>query len=107
MEQIEKLKTDLKDTKIKTLNFKESLTIWNALKIKEMIINTLNNCTSLTLNIKDVEEYDFSFLQILLSLIKTSEMQGKEITIENIHPDLKNLIIESGFINIDCQVYRQ
>lgn len=105
MEQNKKLKTG--NIKVKTLNFVEPLTIWNAVKIKELISDTLSNCTSLILDFKDTYEYDFSFLQILHSLIKTSEMQRKEIMFENIDPEFKNLIKDSGFVNIDCQLFRQ
>ena len=107
MKSNEKFKKELRDTKAKTLKFEKSLTIWNAVKIKDLITAALNNCTSLVLDFKNSEEYDYSFLQIFYSLLKTSHVQGIEITIRNICPELKNLIKESGFINLDYSVFRQ
>jgi len=98
-------KNNINNESTKEVMLGESLTIWNAAKIKELLLAELSNSESIILNFDKSEEYDFSFVQLLFSALKSSEIQGKKITIQNIQPELRNLIEESGFANINYSVF--
>ncbi len=74
-------------------------------KIKESIIEAFNKSDMITLNFENSGEFDFSFLQILFSAIKTAEMRGKKILIEKLKPEFVKLIEKSGFKNINHSVF--
>jgi anti-anti-sigma regulatory factor len=96
------------DTEIingETLMLEESLTIWNAVRIKESLIEAINKSESITLNFENSNEFDFSFLQLLFSAIKTAEMHGKKILIEKLKPEFEKLMESSGFKNINHPVF--
>ncbi len=98
-------KNNINSESAKEVKLGESLTIWNAAKIKEFISLELNNSESIILNFDKSEEYDFSFIQLLFSALKSSEIQGKKITILNMRPELRNLIEESGFDHFNYPVF--
>jgi anti-anti-sigma regulatory factor len=84
-----------------TLTLKESLTIENLEIIKKSFQDAIAKDGSLILNHAEAEDFDFSYLQLLVSVIKTAESKQKEISFAESDSDkFKNVVNESGFKNL-------
>lgn len=56
------------------------LTISNAQEIKNAMLNALNSTNHVCLDLSAIDEYDLSFMQILISLYRTASSVGKKIS---------------------------
>ncbi len=57
-----------------------ALTISSAQETKNALLNSLNSSNHLCVDLSAVEEYDLSFMQILISLYRTASSIGKKIS---------------------------
>jgi len=80
------IKVDKQNSKL-TIRLTGALTIQNALAIKEVLLKSLNEAESILLIYEKVEEFDLSYLQLLISLYKSAKALGKTITINKQLPE--------------------
>jgi len=80
------------------MTIEKELTIYTALEIKEYFLEAVEKFNEIKIQIKDVENIDLSFIQLIESLRKTAEEYNKKI---NISAELKDgtreLVENSGF----------
>lgn len=78
------------------LQLKGMLNIQNIQSIKELIMNTLPEVDYLFINHDEAEEFDLSYLQVLVSLHKTTECCDKRIGY-SFPESFKTIISNSGY----------
>lgn len=61
-----------------SVSISEEMTIYTAAELKEDLVKHLNECQSMQINLRDVEEMDTAGLQIMLLLEKEANDQQKE-----------------------------
>jgi anti-anti-sigma regulatory factor len=78
------------------LNFKGSLTIQNALLLRDFLLNIPDQGDIIIIGHDEADEIDLSWLQLIVSLHKSAAKSGKTIKLTN--SDLFNtLVTDSGF----------
>ena len=90
-----------KKNNIGNLTLKGNLTIENIEDVKNSILTALNKIGTILINHSEADQFDFSYLQLLVSFIKTAAIQNQKIFIA--HCDSENfssLMSESGFNNL-------
>ena len=76
----------------------KELTIYTVLEIKENFIEAIGQYDALDIQIRNVENLDLSFIQLIESLRKTAEEYGKKITISaELVNETRSLVENSGF----------
>ena len=86
-----------KENKARMVVEKE-LTIYTVLEIKENFIEALGQYDHLDIQIRNVENIDLSFIQLIESLRKTAEEYEKEISISaELRNETRNLVENGGF----------
>lgn len=86
-----------KEKKARMIIEKE-LTIYTALEIKEYFLEALENYNELKIQIKNVENLDLSFIQLIESLRKTAEEYSKKIEISaELTDGTRSMVENSGF----------
>ncbi len=84
-----------------TIRLCGKLTIENIPQIKKSFIEALTKTDNLILDHTAGEEFDFSYLQLLVSFVKTSESLNKKFSVLKGCPEnFRNLIIKSGLADI-------
>lgn len=80
------------------MTIEKELTIYTALEIKEYFLNALEKFDEIKVQIKDVENIDLSFLQLIESLRKTAEEYEKKVEISaELQNGTRSLVENSGF----------
>lgn len=80
------------------MTIEKELTIYTALEIKEYFLNALEKFDEIKVQIKDVENIDLSFLQLIESLRKTAEEYEKKVEISaQLQNGTRSLVENSGF----------
>ncbi len=91
-----------KKSKVGTITLKGNLTIENIENIKKSVHDSLLKDGSLIINHVEAEDFDFSYLQLLATAIKTAETQKKEISILKCDSEKFRILMEdSGFNNLN------
>jgi anti-anti-sigma regulatory factor len=91
-----KIETD-QTTSTTTFLLSGSMTIVSAQEIRDALLNALSGASLLVLDQTSIEEYDLSFMQLLISLYKTASMSGKKISfVGNELPLFKSLLSNCG-----------
>jgi len=62
------------------INFSGSLTIGNAISIKECLLNSLEKVQKLLIDHQDATKYDVTYLQLLTALHNSAGIAGKKVT---------------------------
>jgi anti-anti-sigma regulatory factor len=76
----------------------KELTIYTVLEIKEHFMEAINEFKEIDIQIRDVENLDLSFIQLIESLRKTAEEYEKKITISAaLSDETKTLVDNAGF----------
>jgi anti-anti-sigma regulatory factor len=76
------------------------LVIGNINEIKTLFNEAFAKSDSMVVNHNSAREFDFSYLQLLVSAIKTAALTGKKFKIEENSPeDFIMLVKDSGFSN--------
>lgn len=85
-----------------TVLLNEPMTIQNAAKTYALFTDATEKYERIFISQKEVDEYDITYLQLLISLHKTAVESGKEVRFDGPHPEsFIALINDSGFpINI-------
>ena len=77
-------------------------TIQNAAEIKLKLLNALDKSDSLILDLTQIDECDFTGIQLFYSLLKSAETRKTKITSGGEIPDvLKEVIKDSGFVRLE------
>ncbi|MFO7448266.1 MAG: STAS domain-containing protein [Ignavibacteriaceae bacterium] len=85
---------------ILTLILDGELTIENLKDVKSLFLEAFEKSDSISLDHTNAKEYDFSYLQLLCSAVKTAEASGKKLFLRgNDSEAFKDLVKESGFSN--------
>ena len=80
-----------------TLQLSGSMTITNAQEIKDALFSALSGTNNLVLDYAAVQEYDLSFMQLLISLYRTANVSGKKLSLVwNDSPLFKSLLNDCG-----------
>lgn len=80
------------------MTIEKELTIYTALEIKEYFLNALEKFDEIKVQIKDVENIDLSFIQLIESLRKTAEEYDKKLEISaELQDGTRSLVENSGF----------
>ena len=74
-----------------TIKLQEECNIYTILPIKEQLIEAAASCTTLCLDLTDVERVDACFLQLLHSANLSLYEKGGELILQNTPEDLTNL----------------
>ena len=83
------------------LNLIGGVTIEGTSHLRDLFIEIINKSDNLVLDLSEVEECDFAFLQLCCSLFKTAAALNKTLTFyDNDNIKVQNLITASGFMNI-------
>jgi anti-anti-sigma regulatory factor len=77
------------------------LTLENLAVLKKSFIDALTKTDHLVVDHTKADEFDFAYLLLLLSIIKTSEQSNKKFTVKSSPENLKQLLIKSGFADIN------
>ena len=81
--------------------FSGQLVINNIEKIIENVRTNLKKVNTRKFIVKDVENVDLTFVQMLYSLKKSGEKEGIESTLSiSVSDDLQKLLTSSGFTNL-------
>lgn len=72
------------------------VTIFEAEQFLQALQQNLNNCERLVLNLVDVEEFDTSGLQVLVSLKQTLSAKSLELVIEDPSDTVSELLVLMG-----------
>ena len=84
------------------IKFNIPLIIQNISAIKEAIIEAIDKTNHLIVDHTSCEEFDISYLQILIAVQKTMNLCGKKLTIKGIEDDLFHKFLEdTGCITSD------
>ena len=76
----------------------KELTIYTVLEIKENFLEAIDHFDALDIQIKNVENIDLSFIQLIESLRKTAEEYDKQISISaELIDETKALVNNAGF----------
>jgi len=87
-----------KSEKKARMTIERELTIYTALEIKEYFMQAIEDYDQLKIQIKDVENLDLSFIQLIESLRKTAEEYEKKIEISaELSDGTRSLVENSGF----------
>ena len=80
------------------MTIKKELTIYTVLEIKEHFMEALNEFEEIEIQIKNVENLDLSFIQLIESLRKTAEEYDKQISISaELSDETHTLVYNAGF----------
>jgi anti-anti-sigma regulatory factor len=80
------------------MTIEKELTIYTALEIKEYFLDALEQYDEIKVQIKDVENIDLSFIQLIESLRKTAEEYEKTVDISaELQDGTRSLVENSGF----------
>ena len=84
--------------------FSGQLTINNIDKIVENVKTNLKKGNALKITSKDIENIDITFVQLLLSLVKTGKTEGFDVKIAVELPDeQKQLLSNAGFSELNIE----
>ncbi|HKL38118.1 MAG TPA: STAS domain-containing protein [Bacteroidales bacterium] len=76
----------------------KELTIYTVLEIKENFLEAIQQFDELAIQIKNVENIDLSFIQLIESLRKTAEEYDKQISISaELMDETRSLVDNAGF----------
>jgi anti-anti-sigma regulatory factor len=86
--------------KILNLVLDGDLVIGNINEIKTLLTEAFSKSDSLEVNHNEAKEFDYSYLQLLVSAIKTANLTGKTVKIKEDSPqDFLTLVNDAGFNN--------
>ncbi|RPI71712.1 MAG: STAS domain-containing protein [Ignavibacteriales bacterium] len=85
-----------------TITLEGRLTVENLSALKKSLIEALIKTDNLILDHNNADEFDFSYLQLLLSIIKTSEQMNKKFSVVKGSPEnFRKLVVKYGFADIN------
>lgn len=67
-----------------TISISDSMSIYEATDIHKKLLNSLAEETTINIDLSEVKSCDVVGIQLLLSVIKTGKVKGKQITISNV-----------------------
>ncbi len=85
-------------TKSKNITINRELTIGNAGVIRDKIVSRASEGTGVSLALKNISDLDFAGVQLLHSLLLSKYLDT--LSIHKLHPEIKNLLINTGFDSI-------
>jgi ABC-type transporter Mla MlaB component len=81
--------------------FSGQLTISSIKKMTESIKANIDNPEKVLINVKDVENLDLTFIQLIQSIKNSGKKNGYEVSVSMKLPeDLSSLLINAGFGNL-------
>jgi len=83
------------------INFDKSLTVQNAMTLKEQFKNAIAKGDLIIIDHSGVEEFDITYLQLLLSLDQYANELGKKIRFAGSHPDSFRSLIKNAGLGTD------
>jgi len=88
-----KLKIVRKKIDNDTLHFKliGEMTVYSAVKLKDILIRELKSCSAMTVDLSDIDEADTSGFQLLLFLKREAKMLGKSFRITETSSRIKSI----------------
>jgi hypothetical protein len=89
------IKTSAKSAKAHVFRIEKDFSINNVVNIKSEILEILKTYDQFTLELKSIENFDLTSLQILYSL--KLKMKEKLIIKYDLKEDIENIVINSGF----------
>lgn len=69
------------------LSFNEALTIPNIMVIREAIITSIDKANKLIIDHGSIEDFDSSYLQVLIAAKRTIDLSGKKLAIMSVQGD--------------------
>ncbi len=83
------------------VNIEGELNLYSAEKIKAKLIEAMKDFKELDIHVRNVEEIDISFLQLLVSMSKAMKTGGKKLSINmEVDDEMQGLLQRSGFNNL-------
>jgi len=80
------------------MTIRKELTIYTILEIKDNFLEAIEKYNELDVNIKEVDNIDLSFIQLIESLRKTAEAYGKTISVSaELTDETRDLVENIGF----------
>ncbi len=76
------------------ISFNEPLTIQNILYVREAILTSIAKVSNLVIEHGSIEDFDSSYLQVLIAATKSIELSGKKMTIIGTKDDAFNKLLE-------------
>jgi anti-anti-sigma regulatory factor len=95
MENIKQTETEIK------LHLDKSLTIQNAITLKEQFEKAITSGDTIIIDHNDAEEFDLSYLQLLLSLDQYAVEIGKKIRYIGNHPDSFEILLKNTGLSLE------
>ena len=96
-----KIEKDAKNTEMVNLFFEGDFNVQNVETVKDEIISVLKEFKIYVFNLESVENMDFTFLQLLVSVYKYCKSENKKIEWNGFGSEnVKNLISKTGFDKI-------
>ncbi len=90
-----------KGSKSVTIHLENELTIFSIEGMKDQIIDTVNKFEDIKIELKNVNNMDLTFVQLLYSIKITAEEQDKKVTFNaDISEDIKTLFENSDLSKI-------
>jgi anti-anti-sigma factor len=88
---------DFQLSKSGELKISGDVTLVNAAAVKDAVLNALNNSKHVTIDLKEVEGIDLSFLQIYIAARHSADISKKELSMVNPPEELLTLVEAAGF----------
>ncbi|MFH0733502.1 MAG: hypothetical protein V1773_02895 [bacterium] len=85
----------------RVLFFKGSLTIQHAVEIKEVLISAIDKFDNIKINHNEADEYDLTYLQLLLALQKTAIKLNKTIVLDSFDSEQFRVLLKKSGLNED------
>lgn len=90
-----------KSTKKATVLHEGDLTINNTQKIKKEMLSVMNKFKNINIIVKNVDDLDLSYIQLLYSFYKTALDKRKTVALDMELPDdIKMIVRNSGFDSV-------
>ena len=83
------------------LHLEKSLTIQNAITLKEQFEKAVTAGDTIIIDHKDAEEFDLSYLQLLLSLDQYAVEIGKKIRYIGNHPESFEMLLKNTGLSLE------
>ncbi len=83
------------------MHLDKSLTVQNAVTLKEQFKNAIAKGDLIIIDHSGIEEFDITYLQMLISLDRYANELGKTIKFTGSHPDSFRALIQNAGLGLD------
>ena len=101
------LKTEIKDN-IEIVHFYGNLDIRNSETVKKMMLEYKPQKNNIKIILKNTDNIDLSFLQLMFAFIKKLKEKGKSVEFsQELEMEYEKIVKESGFLNAFEKLIKQ